>query len=110
IIRKSALETLAFPASLRAARTMAMLLGPFWAAAIGANVVGAEYHYGTWPWLLVRSPSRLRLVIVQLLRMAGRIGALTLAGVSSFIAMAAVVCAILSAPLWRRRRRQRPTC
>jgi ABC-type transport system involved in multi-copper enzyme maturation permease subunit len=98
-IRKSALETLAFPASLRAARAMAMLLGPFWAAAIGANVVGAEYQYGTWPWLLVRSASRLRIGIVKLLAMAARIGALTLAGVGSFVAMAAVVCAILGAPL-----------
>ena len=98
VMRKSALETLAFPASVRAARVMAMLVGPFWAAALGANVVGAEYQYGTWPWLLVRT-SRLRLVFVKIVAMSARIVALTLAGVSSFVAMAVVACAIAGAPL-----------
>lgn len=98
-IHKSAIEMLAFPSSLRAARTMATLLGPFWAAALGANVVGAEYQYGTFPWLLVRSASRLQLVIVKLLAMAARIGALTLVGIGSFVVMAAVVCAVIGAPV-----------
>lgn len=98
VMRKSALETLAFPASVRAARVMATLVGPFWAAALGANVVGAEYQYGTWPWLLVRS-ARLRLMFVKLAAMSARILALTLAGVSSFVVMAAVACAIAGAPL-----------
>jgi ABC-type transport system involved in multi-copper enzyme maturation permease subunit len=99
LMRKSALETLAFPASVRAARTMAMLLGPFWASAIGANVVGAEYQYGTFPWLLVRSASRLRLVIVKLLAMTARILALTLVGIGSFVVMGAVACATVGAPV-----------
>ena len=81
------------------AAALAALLGPFWAAALGANVVGAEYQYGTWPWLLVRCPSRLRLVVVKVLTMGGRVVALTLAGVSTFIAMAAIICAILGAPI-----------
>ena len=98
VMRKSALETLAFPASLRAARMMAMLVGPFWAAALGANVVGAEYQYATWPWLLVRT-SRLRLVLVKIAAMSSRIIALTLAGVFSFAAVAALVCAVVGAPL-----------
>lgn len=51
---------------------MAMLLGPFWAAALGANVVGAEYQYGTWPWLLVRK-SRLELLLVKIVTMSARI-------------------------------------
>src|SRR5690242_3693895 len=75
-----------------------MLVGPFWAAALGANVVGAEYQYGTWPWLLVRS-ARLRLVIVKLMAMSARILALALAGVSSFVVMAAAACAVAGAPL-----------
>lgn len=98
VMRKSALETLAFPASVGAARMMAMLVGPFWAAALGANVVGAEYQYGTWPWLLVRS-ARLRLVFVKLMAMSARILALALAGVSSFVVMAAAACAVAGAPL-----------
>jgi ABC-type transport system involved in multi-copper enzyme maturation permease subunit len=98
IMRKSALETLAFPASVRAARIMAALVGPFWAAAIGANVVGAEYQYGTWPWLLVRA-GRLQLALVKVATMSARIVALTLAGIFSFVVMAAVACAIAGAPL-----------
>jgi ABC-type transport system involved in multi-copper enzyme maturation permease subunit len=98
VMRKSALETLAFPASLRAARVMAMLVGPFWAAALGANVVGAEYQYATWPWLLVRM-SRVRLVLVKIAAMSARVIALTCAGVFSFAAVAALVCAVVGAPL-----------
>jgi ABC-type transport system involved in multi-copper enzyme maturation permease subunit len=98
-IHKSAIEMLAFPSSLRAARTMATLLGPFWAAALGANVVGAEYQYGTWPWLLVRNTSRLHLVIVKLLAMSARIVALTLVGIFSFVVMAALVCLVVGAPV-----------
>jgi len=90
-IRTSVLQTLAFPASLNAARTMAAIVGPFWAAAIGANIVGAEYQYGTWPWLLVRSSSRLRLIVVKVLAMAARIAAVTVAGISLFVAMAAII-------------------
>jgi ABC-type transport system involved in multi-copper enzyme maturation permease subunit len=98
VMRKSALETLAFPASLRAARVMAMLVGPFWAAALGSNVVGAEYQYATWPWLLVRT-SRVRLVLVKIAAMSARVIALTCAGVFSFAAVAALVCAVVGAPL-----------
>jgi ABC-type transport system involved in multi-copper enzyme maturation permease subunit len=98
MMRKSALDTLAFPASLRAARSMATILGPFWAAVLGANVVGAEYQYATWPWLLVRT-SRVRLVLVKLAAMSARIVALTCAGVFSFAAVAALVCAVVGAPL-----------
>ena len=97
-IRRSAIDTLAFPSSVRAARTMALLLGPFWAAALGANVVGAEYQYGTWPWLLVRSTNRLRLVIVKVLAMSARIVALTLLGIFVFVATAAGVCLVVGAP------------
>lgn len=97
VMRKSALEGLAFPASVRAASTMALLLGPFWAAALGANIVGAEYQYGTWPWLLVRSSSRLRLVLVKILSVSVRIIALTIVGVVSFAVVGAVVCAVLGA-------------
>jgi ABC-type transport system involved in multi-copper enzyme maturation permease subunit len=97
VMRKSALEGLAFPASVRAATTMASLLGPFWAAALGANIVGAEYQYGTWPWLLVRGPSRLRLVLVKILTVSVRIIALTIVGVASFAVVGAVVCAALGA-------------
>jgi ABC-type transport system involved in multi-copper enzyme maturation permease subunit len=98
MMRKSALETLAFPASVRAARIMAALVGPFWAAALGANVVGAEYQYGTWPWLLVRS-SRLQIAVVKISTMSVRIAALTLVGIFSFVGMAAVACVIAGAPL-----------
>ena len=98
VMRKSALETLAFPASLGAARVMAMLVGPFWAAALGANVVGAEYQYATWPWLLVRT-SRVRLVLVKLAAMSARVIALTCAGVFSFSAVAGLVCAVVGAPI-----------
>lgn len=97
VMRKAALETMAFPASVRAASTVASVLGPFLAAALGANIVGAEYQYSTWPWLLVRSSSRLRLVLVKILSLSVRIIALTLVGVASFGAVGAVVCAVLGA-------------
>src|SRR6266853_260334 len=90
-MRASALETLAFPASVSAAQTMALLLGPFWAAAIGGNIVGAEYQYGTWPWLLVRSASRTRLAIAKIVTGAARIVALTVVGTLIFVAVGAVV-------------------
>jgi ABC-type transport system involved in multi-copper enzyme maturation permease subunit len=98
-MRKSALETLAFPSSLRAARTMAALVGPFWAAALGSNIVGAEYQYGTWPWLLVRSSSRLRLVLIKLVSVASRVVALTVVGIGTFVGMAAAVCTLTGAPI-----------
>jgi ABC-type transport system involved in multi-copper enzyme maturation permease subunit len=98
VMRASALETLAFPASLRAARTMTALVGPFLAAALGANVVGAEYQYGTWPWLLVRV-SRGRIVFAKILSLCARIAALTLAGLAVFVAVAAAACAIVGAPV-----------
>jgi ABC-type transport system involved in multi-copper enzyme maturation permease subunit len=97
VMRKAALERLAFPASVRAAGAMALLLGPFCAAALGANIVGAEYQYGTWPWLLVRSSSRLRLVLVKILSVSVRIIALTIVGVVSFAVVGASVCAVLGA-------------
>ena len=99
VMRTAAIQTLAFPASLRAARTMAAIVGPFWAAAIGANIVGAEYQYGTWPWLLVRSSSRLRLIVVRVLAMSARIVALTVAGSSLFVAMAAIIRTLYGMPI-----------
>jgi ABC-type transport system involved in multi-copper enzyme maturation permease subunit len=91
VLHASALDTLAFPASMSAAQTMAMLIGPFWAAAIGANIVGAEYQYGTWPWLLVRSSSRVRLALVKIATGAARIIALTAVGIAIFVVMGAAI-------------------
>jgi len=85
VMRRSALDTMAFPASLSAAQTMAILLGPFWAAAIGANIVGAEYQYGTWPWLLVRTSSRTQLALVKIATAALRIAMLTVLGAAIFV-------------------------
>jgi ABC-type transport system involved in multi-copper enzyme maturation permease subunit len=90
-MRRSALDTMAFPASLAAAQTMAMLLGPFWAAAIGANMAGAEYQYGTWPWLLVRSASRTRLALVKIATGAARIVLLTILGIAIFVIVGGIV-------------------
>ena len=97
-MRASALETLAFPSSLRAAQAMATIMGPFWAAAIGANIIGAEFQYGTWPLLLVRSPSRVRLALVKVLIAAARIAALTVVGTLTFVAMGAVIRLVFGAP------------
>jgi ABC-type transport system involved in multi-copper enzyme maturation permease subunit len=97
VMRKSALDGMAFPMNVRSATTMVWLLGPFLAAALGANIVGAEYQYGTWPWLLVRGSSRLRLVLVKILTVSARIVTLTFIGVVIFAVMGAVVCAALGA-------------
>jgi len=94
IMRKNALMTLAFPNSVGAARDGVMLFGPFLAAALGANSVGAEYQLNTWPWLLVRSTSRLRIVAVKTLIVAARLAALTAVSVAAFVAMAAAIRAM----------------
>jgi ABC-type transport system involved in multi-copper enzyme maturation permease subunit len=99
LMQKSALESLAFPESFRAARTVAALLGPFWAAVLGANIVGAEYQYVTWPWLLVRSSSRLRLVVIKLVSVALRIVALTFVGIGTFVVVGAGAATLMGAPL-----------
>lgn len=99
LLRKSALGTLAFPASVSAARTMASLLGPLWAAALGANIVGAEYQYVTWPWLLVRTSSRARVLLVKIVTVAVRVVGLTIVGVVTFVAVGTLVCAALGAPV-----------
>ena len=90
-MRGSALETMAFPSSLRAAQTMATIIGPFWAAAIGSNIIGAEFQYGTWPLLLVRSSSRVRLALIKIVTAAARIIVLTVVGVSIFLAVCAAI-------------------
>src|SRR5258708_19704493 len=63
LMRKSALETLAFPASIGAARTMATILGPLWAAALGPHILGPEYQYRTCPPRLLLSSTRVRLAL-----------------------------------------------
>jgi hypothetical protein len=98
LMRKSALGTLAFPASVSAARTMASLLGPLWAAAIGANIVGAVL-VRAWSWLLVRTSSRTRLLLVKIVTVAVRVVGLTIVGVVTFVAVGALVCAALGAPV-----------
>ena len=99
IMRASALETMAFPSSLRAAQTMATIIGPFWAAALGANIIGAEFQYGTWPWLLVRTSSRVRLALFKIATAAARTILLTIAGVATFLAVCALVRAAYGVPL-----------
>jgi len=95
IIRANALRTLTFPKSLDAVRAGVGLFGPFFAAALGANIVGAEYQYGTWPWLLVRSDSRLRILAVKGVTLLARIVALTTIAVAAFVAIAALVRVVL---------------
>ena len=91
LMRTSALETMAFPSSLRAAQTMATIIGPFWAAALGANIIGAEFQYSTWPLLLVRMSSRVRLALIKIVAAAARIIALTGAGVLIFLGVCAAI-------------------
>jgi ABC-type transport system involved in multi-copper enzyme maturation permease subunit len=99
IMRASALETMAFPSSLRAAETMATIIGPFWAAALGANIIGAEFQYGTWPLLLVRISSRVRLALIKIATAAARIVALTGVGVLVFLGVCAVVRVAFGMPI-----------
>jgi ABC-type transport system involved in multi-copper enzyme maturation permease subunit len=99
LMRASALDTLSFPLSVSAARTMAMLIGPLWAAAIGANVVGAEYQYGTWPLLLVRCPNRIRLALAKMAAAMARIAVLTVLGVLIFVAAGAAIRMVSGAPV-----------
>lgn len=97
-MRASALATLAFPSSLTAAGALLSVIGPFCAAALGANVAGAEYQYGTWPWLLVRSSGRGLLFLAKLVVVAARIVSLVLAGILTFAAAGALLCALLGSP------------
>jgi ABC-type transport system involved in multi-copper enzyme maturation permease subunit len=99
IMRVSALDTMAFPSSLRTAETMATIIGPFWAAAIGANIIGAEFQYGTWPLLLVRVSSRVRLALIKMLTVAARVVVLTVIGVLIFLAMCAAVRTAFGLPV-----------
>jgi ABC-type transport system involved in multi-copper enzyme maturation permease subunit len=94
IMRRSSLATLAFPNSVSAVRAGVSLFGPFLAAALGANIVGAEYQFNTWPWLLVRSTSRLQIVIVKTLTVAARVVTLTVLAVAAFVATAAFIRAV----------------
>lgn len=98
-MRASALATLAFPASLTAARALLSIVGPFCAAALGANAAGAEYQYGTWPGLLVRTSGRGSLFLAKIVVGTARIAWLALAGILTFAALAAGVCALLGAPV-----------
>jgi len=91
IMRRNSLAMLAFPNSVSNVRAGITLFGPFLAAALGANVVGAEYQFNTWPWLLVRSTSRLRIVIVKTLTVAARVVALTVIAVAAFGTTAAII-------------------
>jgi len=99
ILRTSALTSLAFPGSLAGGRAMMTILGPLFAAAIASNIVGAEYQYGTWPWLLVRTSSRTRLLTVKVLVAAARILAIAVAGIALYMTMGALVLAFVGAPL-----------
>jgi len=99
LMRASALDTLSFPPSVSAGRTMAMLIGPLWAAVIGANIVGAEYQYGTWPLLLVRCPSRTRLALAKIATAVARIAMLTVAGVLIFVATGAGIRMLFGMPV-----------
>jgi ABC-type transport system involved in multi-copper enzyme maturation permease subunit len=91
IMRNNALATIAFPNSVSAVRDGMRLFGPFLAASLGANIVGAEYQLNTWPWLLVRSTSRLRIIVVKTVTLAVRIVALAIAAVAAFVATAAII-------------------
>jgi ABC-type transport system involved in multi-copper enzyme maturation permease subunit len=95
----SALTSLAFPGSLSGGRAMMTILGPLFAAAIGSNIVGAEYQYGTWPWLLVRASSRTKLLVAKMLAAAARIIAIGVAGVALYMIVGALVLAFAGAPL-----------
>jgi ABC-type transport system involved in multi-copper enzyme maturation permease subunit len=75
------------------------ILGPLFAAAIGSNIVGAEYQYGTWPWLLVRTSSRTKLLVAKMLAAAARIMAIAAAGVALYMTVGALVLAFVGAPL-----------
>ena len=91
ITRRNSLAMLAFPNSVSNVRAGVALFGPFLAAALGANIVGAEYQFSTWPWLLVRSTSRLRIVIVKTLTVTARVVALTVLAVAAFVTTAAII-------------------
>lgn len=99
VLRASALTSLAFPGSLAGGRSLITILGPLFAAAIGSNIVGAEYQYGTWPWLLVRTSSRMKLLIVKMCAAAARIIAIAVAGVALYMAVGALVLAFVGAPV-----------
>lgn len=99
MLRTSALTSLAFPGSLAGGRAMITVLGPLFAAAIGSNIVGAEYQYSTWPWLLVRTSSRTKLLVVKMLAAAARIIAIAAAGIALYMTVGALVVAFVGAPL-----------
>jgi len=98
-LHRSTLTTLTFPNSLAAVRTATMLFGPFFVAALGANAMGAEYQYGTWPWLLVRSRGRLQIVAVKLVTLVLRMAVITIAATATFLAIAAVIRMIAGEPV-----------
>src|SRR3954462_15722140 len=77
-MRAIALNAMSFPSSLSSAGAALILFGPLCAAALGANVAGTEYQYGTWPWMLVRSSGRGPLFIAKVAVGAARIVALAI--------------------------------
>ena len=97
-MRARALATLAFPASLTVGQALLSIIGPFCAAALGANIAGAEYQYGTWHWLLVRA-GRGALFLVKVVVGTARIALLALAGILTLAAVGALMCALLGAPV-----------
>jgi ABC-type transport system involved in multi-copper enzyme maturation permease subunit len=97
-MRTAALGALAFPSSVASARTMLGIIGPLFAAALGANIVGAEYQYGTWPWLLVRSTGRGRLFMAKLVVGALHIIVRAALGVLTFALVGALVCVLEGSP------------
>ena len=98
-MRRGALGALAFPSSVASARTMLGIVGPLFAAALGANIAGAEYQYGTWPWLLVRSAGRGRLFVAKLVVGAIHIIARAVLGVVTFAMVGALACVLEGSPV-----------
>jgi ABC-type transport system involved in multi-copper enzyme maturation permease subunit len=98
-LRKGALAALAFPSSVASARTMLGIVGPLFAAALGANIAGAEYQYGTWPWLLVRSAGRGRLFMAKLVIGAIHVIGRAALGVLTFTLIGALICVLEGSPV-----------
>jgi ABC-type transport system involved in multi-copper enzyme maturation permease subunit len=98
VMHGEALKALAFPSSLTASATFLAVIGPMCAAAVGANVVGAEYQYGTWPWLLVRCPRRWRLFVAKVVVAACRTAGVALLGVFTFCMLGAIIGTLMGPP------------
>src|SRR5207237_7306977 len=70
------------------------IVGPLFAASLGANIAGAEYQYGTWPWLLVRSAGRLQMLMAKLVVGALHIIGRAALGILSFALVGALICVL----------------